>query len=192
MQDTERFSEGMLVLGEAFGIEISNLKLKAYAQALSDFSDEQVEFAMVQALKSCRFFPKPVELMELIEGKKQDHAELAWGKLLDAMGRIGRYQSVLFEDPKIAKVVQLMGAWQKICESEEKVLQFVRKDFVSIYASLPGGGAPEVLDGICAINASAGGFLGRIPEPVRIGCEYLPPGKTMIGDNGSTKCLAPE
>ena len=77
------------------------MKLKIYQEALRAYSDSQIESAIGVALKSLRFFPKPVELIELIEGKKEEQSALAWEALLDTMQRIGVYRSVLLKTAEI-------------------------------------------------------------------------------------------
>ncbi len=170
MQDRIGFVERISALAESLGVEMSEGKLWAYEQALSDYSDPQIAAAISIALKTCKFFPKPVELIELIEGRKEDQASLAWEALLDTMQRVGTYQSILFEDGRIARAVRLLGGWQVCCQWKTEELKFLRIDFLKVFSSLPIDTAPEVLDGIAAINASAHGYADRIPEPVRIPC----------------------
>lgn len=170
MKDMVGFVKKITGLAETLGSEMSEGKLWAYEMALSEFSDSQVSAAIAMALKTCKFFPKPFELIELIEGKKEDQAALAWETLLDTMQHIGAYQSVFFEDGRIARAVKLLGGWQTVCSWKREELKFLRLDFAKIYCSLPADTAPESLDGISAINANASGYLDRIPKTLRIPC----------------------
>ncbi len=170
MEEPELFFEGMAALGETFGVEITGIKLKVYKMALGEYDDDRIRQAMGLALKTCKFFPKPVELIELIEGKKDDQAALAWEALLDTAQRVGQYQSVLFEDGRIARAVRLLGGWQTCCQWKTDELKFLRIDFIKLFGTMAGHPEPEVLDGIAAVNASAHGFCERILEPIRVPC----------------------
>lgn len=167
MQSRVKFVEMITGLAEALGGEMSVAKLSIYEKALSRFSDEQIEAAVNLAGATLKFFPKPVELIELIEGKREDQAVLAWETLLDTMQRVGAYASVLFEDGRIAKTVNLLGGWQQICQTPEANLKFLRLDFLKIFASLSPDTVPEILDGIGNIHNAAHGFLDHV-HPARI------------------------
>lgn len=70
MRDEDRveFANGLHVLAETFREPVSEIRSEGYWDALKDLHLESWQFAVRQALKSCRFFPKPVELREMVEG----------------------------------------------------------------------------------------------------------------------------
>jgi hypothetical protein len=169
MQDHKRFASNMNGLAEIFGTELSELKLSFYAKVLERFTDEQVEKAVMMATQTLEFFPKPVQLIELIEGKSQDRAVMAWDVLLNAIRRHGSYQSVLFADPKITKTVELMGGWLQACSMTEDETKWRMADFLKIYQGIAGDPEHKALMGRYEQDNRMRGFLDRIPEPDRIG-----------------------
>jgi hypothetical protein len=70
--ERDQFYRQLLLLAEAMGETISAVRLAAYAGALDDLPARQVGFAIHDAIRTCRFFPKPVEIRELAS------ASLAW------------------------------------------------------------------------------------------------------------------
>lgn len=69
MDNYELFKKCMAGFGELFEKEISKTLLSIYWDCLENFSDEQCENAFKEVLVTCRFFPKPVEIIEIIESK---------------------------------------------------------------------------------------------------------------------------
>jgi hypothetical protein len=171
MQDIKRFVSNLNGLAEVLGAELSVLKIQFYEQALSRFTDEQVEMAVSIAAQTMTFFPKPVELIEIIVGKSQDRAVVAWDTLLTAIRRFGSYQSVLFADAKITKTVELMGGWLQVCAMGEDETKFRMADFLKIYPGINGACEQKALMGRHEQDNLIRGFADRIPGPVRIGFE---------------------
>lgn len=190
MQDRMEFVKKLSALAETLGAKMSEAKLWIYEQALRRFSDEQIRAAISAAASTLTFFPKPVELIELIEGKREEQSTLAWEVLLNAMQHVGAYQSVEFEDGRIARAVRLLGGWQKACSTETKYLNHFRNDFVKIYNSLPVDTEQEALEGIGELSAMAEGYLDRIKPPVRIGGGAAVPPDVLarpVTENGGRK-----
>jgi hypothetical protein len=167
--DKERFDRNLTGLAEMFDKELSEFVIMAYQQALSRFNDDQIERAMMAAAFSLKFFPKPVELIELIEGKSQDRAIVAWDTLLTSIRRYGSYQSILFADSKITKTVELMGGWLQVCATTEDETKYRMTDFLKIYQGLNGNAEQMALMGRYEQDNVMRGFVDRVPEPVRIG-----------------------
>ncbi len=118
--DTGKFSDAMGVMCEVFSKELSPLAIQTYFRAMERFQVEQIEGAISEAIVSCRFFPKPVELIEFITGKSgnlADIAEVEAGKVLQAVKQIGHYNSVKFDDPVTTAVIHMgFGGWSKVCQ----------------------------------------------------------------------------
>lgn len=139
-----------------------------YQRAMDPFSDEQIDRAMLTAALTLKFFPKPAELIELIQGTSKDNAILAWETLLMAVQRYGSYQSVLFGDGKIARTVEMMGGWLDVCAMTEEETKWKAKDFMAIYQGLPAS-EPKPLIGRYERDNRIRGFINAIPDPVLIG-----------------------
>lgn len=116
--DAATFAEAMHALGETFNEPVSPIRTEAYFDALSDLSIEQVNAAVRLALRSCKFFPKPVELRELIGGAPDANADAAWGEVQREIGRVGYLGTPKFSDPRTALTVrEVWGGWRRLCET---------------------------------------------------------------------------
>ncbi|MEW6212924.1 MAG: hypothetical protein AB1631_31665 [Acidobacteriota bacterium] len=115
--DSGKFAEIIGILAESFGERISDGRIEAYFRALSDMSIDQIELAAIWALRSCRFFPRPVEIREMVEGSAEDQASGAWEIALEAYRKAGYWQSVVFEDGAIgAAILTVFGGWTMFCD----------------------------------------------------------------------------
>lgn len=140
MQDYDKFKSYMSLLGEIHSKEISDILKDAYWIALKQFSDDQCNKAFDRAIGSCKFFPKPAELIEFISsafGSAEDVSVLEAAKVLETVKRIGGYTSVDFDDSVTKAVIQnCFGGWEKLCSElkadEEK---WFLKDFSKYYQS---------------------------------------------------------
>jgi hypothetical protein len=125
-------------LAEFFKEDLSDKRQELYVSALEDFSPEQINFAAKQAVKTLKFFPRPVELIELIQGSQADRAEQAWQIAWEAYKRAGYYESVLFEDGAIARTIQIVyGGWIQFSEASRtlspEMNRAKQKEFLSTY-----------------------------------------------------------
>jgi hypothetical protein len=193
MQDRTAFIQAISGLAEVFNAEMSEMKLAIYEEALSRFTDEQVQAAINYAAGTMRFFPKPVELIEAIEGSKEEQATLAWESLLNAITHEGAYRTIDFEDGRISKAVRMLGGWQEICMTPTKKLQWLCKDFIAVYKALPADTERELMIGIHEFENFKRGFLEHIPKPVTIPCLSKRVGAAlMVSDATNFKALPGE
>jgi hypothetical protein len=85
-------------------------------------------------------------------------ASLAYDKVEEAFYGAGVYQTVIFDDTVIHKVIESLGGWIAYCEQPEKDVKWWKKDFERLYkqyAPLVAAGqleAPKQLFGQHAIN----------------------------------------
>jgi hypothetical protein len=147
-QDREAFARMLYALGDTFAEAVSELRAEAYFDALRDLPVGEVLAAGRRAIRECRFFPRPVELRELIEGRTEDRAELAWAAMLRLVRRYGwpgiDGQGTAPEFPDEATrraAMELYGGWRALCEK------------------LPGEG-PELL-GVAKVFKAAYGAVAR-------------------------------
>ncbi len=175
MRDRKLFNNFMAGLGEIFDKEMSEILLDIYWNALENFSDKQCKEAFNKAMIQCKFFPKPVEIIELIgdgPGKLEDRAEYQASEVVWAVKHIGHYRSVQFSDLVTAAVIQqCYGGWIQLCselnQDEEK---WFRKDFVKYYRAYSNQGIAyngHLVGYIEAANIT-GGYDEHIPEPLLV------------------------
>lgn len=146
---------------------LSEFRIMAYLKALEPYGDEQIEAAIWKAASVFKFFPKPAELLELIEGSPNDKAWEAWETLLGAISRIGPWKSVRFKDGRIGRVVDVLGGWIKICEWTEDELKWRREEFMSAYKAMRDSPS-VVLPGITHLENAMNGYEENIPDPILV------------------------
>jgi hypothetical protein len=124
MEDEKLFSENMAGLGEIFDKKISPALMEIYWQALAPYSDEQCRVAFNRAAKECRFFPKPVELIEFIEGSKKDLGFEVRAQIESWLYSNGPYP----HDPIAQQVIRSYGGPQRLGYTDFRDLKFMLKD----------------------------------------------------------------
>ncbi len=164
----------MAGLGETFDKNITETLSDIYWGAIKKFSDEQCKIAFNRALVQCKFFPKPVEIIELMAegGKLEDVAQLQADIVINAIRRVGHYQSVKFKDTTTTAVIQnCYGGWLKMCnELLEASEHWFRKDFIKYYQAYSRQNitSNEILYGYVYLENTANGFEEYVPEPILI------------------------
>ena len=136
--DARAFLQNLTVLAEVFDAKFSEAKQMLYFEALRDIPLDRVLAALSHAAKTCRFMPRPVELRDLAVGSSDDHAEVAWSKLLGEVRRVGAYGTPKLPDECSDVMVRLWGTWGHLCQtlpSEGPELLGWAKRFKSLYTS---------------------------------------------------------
>src|SRR5438874_1621180 len=101
--DREQFTKWLFLLAEGFKEPMSELRLEAYWMALEhEISIVQMGDAVREALRSSKFFPRPAELREYIQGNPKQLAEAAWIAWREGARRLGAGASVIFADIALA------------------------------------------------------------------------------------------
>lgn len=175
-QDFDDFVNAIGTLAELYDKKLSPSLLKMYFQALSQFDIVQFQAAVGNAMMTMKFFPKPVELIELITGgpsSTADTAEVEFAKVVDAVRKHGAYQTVRFDDPvTTAVILRGFGGWVKICDDmTEDQTKWFRKDFVRMYTAFKNQGVVlrENLIGIHDAQNQVAGYLSEKQAPLAIG-----------------------
>lgn len=78
-----------------------------------------------------QFMPKPADVVKMLGGSSIDMAMAAWSRVERHIRTVGQYQSVVFDDSLLHRVVYDMGGWVQICTSAqtEKDFEFVGREF---------------------------------------------------------------
>ena len=135
IENRDKFTETMAGLFFTFDKEIQPAVIKIYWGALQDFSDEQVFSAIDQSVKTCKFMPKPSELIELIEGTPSEKGIEQWGKVMLFLKKEGSYGDPNRLGEDTFNVIQKMGGWKSICACDYRELDFKKKHFLDLYVS---------------------------------------------------------
>lgn len=174
--DRPRFLAALGALAVATGTPLDEARSRAYWMALDDLPIEAIERAVRSALRSARFFPRPVELREACgDIPPAGRAAIAFEAVRRAIREQGAYRSVAFDDPLVNATVRNLGGWPRLCgQTKDELDKWTRKDFERVYAALAAVPALEpqataYLTGIHECNAAADGRAYSV-APVTVRC----------------------
>jgi len=144
MKDGILFKTYMTTLGELFNRDLSDPLKDIYWEALKPYLDGDCEEAFKKSVSSCKFFPKPAELIEFMGNVSGgDQAALAWTEVDKAVRTVGNYSSVKFSDPVIHSVIQAMGGWHDLCQCSNEEFKWKRIEFEKLYPTMVKKGEHE-------------------------------------------------
>ena len=138
MQEADKrdFADMLKAVLDLYGKEASAPVLRLWWAALEQYSSDEVRHGLTRFVRSAdsgTFPPKPADIIRMIEGTSGDRGMIAWGKVQEAFGRVGGWQSVAFDDPVIHAVIEDMGGWPKLCSTEGDEMPFRAADFAKRY-----------------------------------------------------------
>lgn len=169
-----RFAKALSALAEYYGKELSDGVISLYWQGLQQFSIEEIETAIGRHLQNPdtgQWMPKIADIVRMLEGTTQSSAAIAWAKIRRAIGSVGQYQSIAFDDPVIHLALDDLGGWPKICQSTEDELPFVQNRFEKNYRAYKTRGNdipphPRYLPGVSEIQNGPSGYKSDAPRLV--------------------------
>lgn len=135
-QDRKPFATMLATVASLYGRDVTPELTAMYWRALAAYGIDDVRRAFDRHVKNPdagQYFPKPADLIRMLEGSTQDAAAMAWARVERAMRTVGGYESVDFGDQITHECVTRMGGWIRLCESREDEIQFRFKDFVTMY-----------------------------------------------------------
>jgi len=135
MTNEKDFSRLLFVTARVFNEDMTEERVAAYYWLLKDYPLKQLELAIKEVCKTKKFFPKPADIIELIEGNDKDAVVAALDRLEFLMDHHG-YNAPYFDDPVFAQTVRAMGGWERLCDTPEYVWAKRRQEFARIYESL--------------------------------------------------------
>lgn len=130
----------LLAMGELFETPVSEARADLFIRALDDLPFDAVKAAANTYGRTGRFFPKPVDIRELVLGNDDDLAEKAWSAVLREIRRVGYMGTPMWPDEatKAAALGLFGGGWRTLCErlpGEGPELLGYRKQFVAAYGA---------------------------------------------------------
>ncbi len=168
-----KFTVLMAGIGELYGKNISSQLIDIYWQVLKKYELHDVQCAFQAHVKNpdCgQFFPKPADIVRFIEGSGETKALMAWAKVDRAIVQVGRYQSVVFDDPLIHVVIENMGGWVKLCAMNNEQMPFNANEFQKRYMGYVNKTPerhPKYLFGLSECENNKNGY--EIQPPILIG-----------------------
>lgn len=159
-----------------YGKDVSNFTTDLFWNAFENHDFDQVKKAFEKHAKDPeqgRFAPKVADLIKIIAGTSTDRAAIAWGKVHDAMSRVGAYTDVIFDDPAIHASIEDMGGWPKMCRTNLEELSYLQKRFTDAHKAYTNRGTFDY-------PRRLGGDRSEDSEYERVGMK--PPKPALIGN----------
>ncbi|KRC18077.1 DUF6475 domain-containing protein [Acidovorax sp. Root219] len=155
MQPSERAPFAQLVTDVLayYRQDASRFVLDLWWGACQPFELSQIRQAMQRHATDAehgRFAPRVADVVRILAGTAADRAALAWGKTLEAMGSVGAYTDVVFDDPAIHATVVDLGGWPKVCRTDLSELGYLQHRFCESHRAYTGRGSfdyPRCLGG---------------------------------------------
>lgn len=174
MNPENRFANALSALAEYYGKELSLGVIALYWQGLSQYPIADIEAAIgrhIQNPDSGQWMPKIADIVRMLEGTTQSAAALAWAKVMRAVGSVGQYQSLAFDDAVIHLTIDDLGGWPGICQTAEAELPFLQKRFETNYRAYRQRGSdlplhPRYLPGVSEAQNTAKGYKPELPRLV--------------------------
>lgn len=170
--DRPRFTKLITDVQAFYRRDVSDFALGVWWQACQAFDIDAVTKALTQHAmepEQGRFAPMPADIVKQLQGTRTDRSLIAWGKVLDAIQRVGAYRSVVFDDGIIHAVIEDLGGWIAVCRGEIDQLPFLQGRFTKgyqAYAQQPQLRYPAKLLGECEINNRTRGHETQPPALV--------------------------
>jgi hypothetical protein len=169
MKDKNKFKRFMTGLGKLFDKTISRTLMDIYWKSLEPFSDEACEKAFNKLITASKFFPKPADFIEILNGTSEDRALNAWLIVENTVKTVGPYASVRFEDPVIHSVIDSLGGWPKFQDCTNRDWTWRQKEFMSRYKAMSHNtNHPQYLPGILETQNKVKNYPEFIDPPVII------------------------
>jgi hypothetical protein len=134
--DYEEFSNLMAGVFAFYKRDVSEFALGVWWAAMKPHDLAAVNDALGRHSvnpDSGQFMPMPADIVKMLGGSTQDAALVAWAKVDRAVRSCGTYNSVVFDDALIHRVIAEMGGWVLVGGKGEEEWPFVRNEFVNRY-----------------------------------------------------------
>lgn len=199
-KDQQHFASQLEAVMALYGRTMTPAVLEIWWDALQHLDFPAVSEALkrhTQNPDAGMFPPKPADVIRLMGGTSNDRALIAWAKVKKAIGSVGAWNSVVFDDAGIHAAIDQMGGWSSLCQSDEEELPFRAKEFENRYRTFlfhPTADYPKKLVGIAETSNAAGGQ--PVDAPLTIGnvdhCRLVYRGGSAPQKLGVLSMKAPE
>lgn len=166
LDEKRRFASLMTSLADYYEKSLSKGVLALYWEGLRQYDYEAIEkaaWAHTQLPDEAgRWMPKVSDLNKMLAGRTSDQGQIAWSKVDRAVRTVGPWADVAFDDPLIHRVIQEMGGWVHMCNTDEKQYPFTAKEFVTRYQAYKmTGDTPEHAPYLVGIASSQNQHSGQ-------------------------------
>lgn len=131
------FVKLLTALSISYGDTLNEFIIERYWLTLKRFEFSAVKNAL-EALTTHNpdrghKMPEASDVVRYLEGGTQVKALQAWGYVLKVIRCVGSYQSIIFDDPILHRVIDDMGGWIRLCETTVRELNFLGQTFQKLY-----------------------------------------------------------
>ncbi|SEL12842.1 hypothetical protein SAMN05216359_105298 [Roseateles sp. YR242] len=172
-----KFLEVLTGVHDFYGKDMSDFAASLWIEAMKAFELQQVTKALTGHLMDAdrgQFMPKPADIVRQLQGTQTDRALVAWGKVSAAIGQVGAYSDVVFDDPLIHLCVVDAGGWPKVCRTTYEEQSYLQHRFCEAYrAYARRGECGEYPGRLTGAGSGRDDFAKR---------GMLPPPPVLVGD----------
>jgi hypothetical protein len=115
--DRTRFATLMEAFGHAHRAPVTAETAELYFRLLRDLPIDALEATLAPWSRTHAFFPAVSDLRTLVEGSREDAAELAWLDLLREVRRVGYMRTPSLPEATLDTISGLWGSWRHLCET---------------------------------------------------------------------------
>jgi len=196
MRDDEQadFRELISQVLAFYGQKTSEFAVSVWWEACKPFPLERVQQALSRHATDTergQWCPKPADIIRQIQGTPVDRAARAWGLVMQAVQCAGTYTDVVFDDPIIHAVIEDMGGWPLLCQTDESKLSYAQHRFTEIYSGYVHRNDlqrwPSQLSGLRSSDETYASVGMSPPKPVLIGDPEKARQVFAGGDSGAQK-----
>jgi len=188
-RDFDCFVDIIQAVSEQYGKRLSDSVLALYWQGLQDFELIAVRDALGRHLRNTdtgQFMPKIADIIKMLQGSSLDSALNAWAKVDRALRQVGPYETVVFDDPLIHRVLHDMGGWMMLGQKTDDEWPFVAREFEQRYRGFKSRNErfeyPAKLIGVSEAHNSKEGH--KTAQPMLIGDATQAKAVMLAGANG--------
>lgn len=188
-RDFDCFVDIIQAVSEQYGKRLSDSVLALYWQGLQDFELIAVRDALGRHLRNTdtgQFMPKIADIIKMLQGSSLDSALNAWAKIDQALRQVGPYETVVFDDPLIHRVLHDMGGWMMLGQKTDDKWPFVAREFEQRYRGFKSRNErfeyPAKLIGVSEAHNSKEGH--KTAQPMLIGDATQAKAVMLAGANG--------
>jgi hypothetical protein len=163
--------EGLM---QAHQVEPTEAMVQVYSLAMIDLEPDQMQAAVLRAIRELPRMPRPAELRELagVNVAEDTRAVEAWSDVQRAVA-VGPYKWIDFADQRINATIRSMGGWPNFLESfnDSESEKWARHNFLKAYAAVGDRLSPEACRPLIGLGQKTC-VGGKMVDPVvRIECD---------------------
>ena len=118
----ESFARALTGVAMIYGETLTPARIESYWAALEPYGEDNLIKALKQSVRENKFFPRPAELVAILEGSTQDiEAEsfAAWAQIQVAMSNPAAVSDLAASDPRAKAGLDSLGGWYSMRATDE-------------------------------------------------------------------------